>query len=614
MRFPVHMFRSPLHRCIISFAIAATLVPGFAAETTATGPIVELPKFVVTGKPVPTEAEAWRYAAIPGIEVLSNAPDRETQRILSNFQQFQNALKVASLIQDRSNTPLLFVFCRAPTAADLLLPGGRKLVNEPPQGVFVGRSRAAIVVGIGRNVDQTSIGIGSGLLARAQREIGESWRDAAASEARMNDSTAPEELDFRAADPVSENSDEELRAGHLDTDRQLPYLYMKYLLTQSDPPLPFWFQEGLMRIVADMEVQPDFVSIGDGRSFMAFFSPRSARMVPLIPFEEFFTIGEAELASARDDKTTAKVSIVTAQAWPQQAHAFAHLCLFGEGGKWKKPLSKLLVRAAKQPVTEALFKECFGMSFKEMGTHMRGYVTFVDSTRQEFRAKGAKPAAPAPVALREATDAEVGRIKGYALQLAGQVSQGRSEFIAAYHRGDRDPELLAGLGLIELENGKTERGYQFLKAAVAGKTRNPDAYVALARERMAAAAAAPGQDGRYSAEQTAEIVKLARSAVELPPTRAETCELLADVWARSAVSPAEDDVTLQIRAAIKYPGRLKLVYGAAVMSIDAKLYNEARTLVEHGIKFAPDPVTRLRFERLKALIPEATPAAGAVKG
>ena len=149
------------------------------------------------------------------------------------------------------------------------------------------------------------------------------------------------------------------------------------------------------------------------------------------------------------------------------------------------------------------------MSYKDMLMELRGYA---DSPVYESKLLTAKTdvLVPAPpLELREATPAEVGRIKGEALLMAGHTAAAKAELIAPYMRGERDPNLLGELGLFEKTEGQEARARQFLEAAVAGKASRADTYLELARYRYADALAKPGAEGgRLSAEQTTAITSL----------------------------------------------------------------------------------------------------------
>jgi hypothetical protein len=414
-------------------------------------------------------------------------------------------------------------------------------------------------------------------------------------------------------------------------NKQLYREYVRYLLSKSDPRLPAWFEEGMTQIIMAMRIEPTLIEIGkvtppdtvsarvdataslkqaaadagDDSSTVADAPTEDRDFNAVLDRQPLMAMGE--LLAVGHDAPEA-LNPYGNILWAKQAYAFVHLCMYGQGGKWKKGFAQYLVRSTREPATEALFKECFGKSYKEMNTELRQYIGFTDHQSTQFRAKkGSSLVTPTAVTLREATQSEVGRVKGHALLLAGRVDAARTEFVAPYLRGDRDPLVLSGLGEIERMSGKDDRARKLLTGAVAGKTTDPDAYLDLARYRYADALAAPaGPGARFSAEQTSGIVDLLLAARALPPPNPATFELLADTWAHSSVRPKEADLTPLIVAVQHFPSRLGLAYTTAVLCAEAGLNEPARAFVAHGLKYAPDAVTKARFEKLGATLPSAT--------
>src|SRR6185503_4796758 len=115
--------------------------------------------------------------------------------------------------------------------------------------------------------------------------------------------------------------------------------------------------------------------------------------------------------------------------------------------------------SAKEGVSEALFKECFRfpkgkdkdgkeifreMSYKDMLMEIRGYCDFTMYEAKLLKSVKGGPdliVTPPPLALREATQAEIGRIKGEAMNLGGHTKEAHLEMTTAYRRGERDPNL-----------------------------------------------------------------------------------------------------------------------------------------------------------------------------
>jgi hypothetical protein len=69
--------------------------------------VVELPEFVVTETMILPAPESWKYAAIPGYEVLSSLSARETRRFVNDFQLLQQVVEVVwpALLRVQDSAP-----------------------------------------------------------------------------------------------------------------------------------------------------------------------------------------------------------------------------------------------------------------------------------------------------------------------------------------------------------------------------------------------------------------------------------------------------------------------------------------------------------------------------
>src|SRR6188508_3361713 len=93
-----------------AFLVVGSWLP--AQETPATtDPIIELPKFVVTDSRELPQPEAWRYATIPGFEILTNASDRATQRLLRDFDMFRQALGYVWPVPNKISHSTSLIIC-----------------------------------------------------------------------------------------------------------------------------------------------------------------------------------------------------------------------------------------------------------------------------------------------------------------------------------------------------------------------------------------------------------------------------------------------------------------------------------------------------------------------
>jgi hypothetical protein len=311
--------------------------------------------------------------------------------------------------------------------------------------------------------------------------------------------------------------------------------------------------------------------------------------------------------------------------WAKQAYAFVHMCLYGYNKKYQKAFTQLLLRSAREPVTEEVFKQCFRfpkgkdkngnevfreMSYKDILNEIRSYCDFTVYDRQVLQPKKKSDpdliVVPKPLELRDATQSEIGRIKGDALILGHHLKEARTELIAPYIRGERDPDLLAALGMYDRANGEPERGQKLLEAAYKDKTKRADACIELARIRLTDAMAKPGESGgRLSAAQVAAVLGPIQLARPQPPPRPALYDLAGETWMRAGVKPKRDDAALLIEGAQLFPTRLKLAYQAGVVAAEAGELQAAHALADHGIKWAPDGAAKKRFEDLKAALPPA---------
>ena len=537
-----------LYRLIVLLALVlapgALGTRGAAVDSTPGDEIIELPKFIVTDSRILPPPEAWRYAEIPGFEILSNASARETGRFVRDFQMLQEvvsgiwpAARLATPV-----VPTSLVLCARGNSFNAFLPGNFIRESLQMNSLFLqDEERVAIVI------------------------------DFALNELQLGDGTT------EASDPY--------RAFYLQ--------YFRFLIRRmSAQPPPPWLEEGLVQLFASVDFNKkmiDFAKIGDGfgGERTGDFNQRLAQR-GLVPMEILF----APVRPPQDE----------APFWDSQAYEFVHLCLYGEGRRYQKPFLKFVSRAGWEPVTEAMFKECFGMSYKEMELELRSYVEFTAYEYIQFRAKkGTKGLdEPPPIQLRDATDAEVGRIKGEALRLAGNADAAHNALIAPYVRGSRDPQLLAALGLSELASGQTDRARKFLEAAAQAKAVRARAYLELARLRYASAAAQSADGtGPLNAEQTAQVLQPLLTARTQPPPMREMYAFLLDVWAHSTRVPTRGDYDLLLAGAQAFPRQFELIYRTAEFGIQYGFTSDATRLVEHGLKYAPTPEGKALFAQLK---------------
>ena len=563
-----------------------------AAQDVSKDKPLELPTYTVTDSRELPPPEPWLYGRIPGFEVLSNASEKSTKRLVGDFQRFFLALSLVwPGVQQKTAVPTSLIICGRGAKFDGFIPTGQQRPNRAMASLTLrAAEQSAIVIDFQTKVLNLSTSEGATAAASTTAAAGEDG------------------VSLGGGDPGFQ----------VDAYRQLYREYIRFLLGGVEPRGPAWFEEGVAQIFMAMEVtnttiivgkveNPNTISAEQGalndagisgtapaedRDFNAALAKRR-----LLGMDEFFAVTH--------DAPEANNAL--GGTWAKQAYAFVHWGLYGDQGKHQKAFITFLRRLDREPATEALFKECFKQSYKDMLFTIRGYVEFTNYKIAGVQAsKGEKLPTPPPFELREATEAEVGRIKGDALRLAGHVAAARTAMTTPYIRGERDPQLLAAIGLLERAANDDGRARKFLEAAAQAKAARPRAYLELAKMRFAEAAAKPAEtQARFSAEQTVAVLTPLFTARTQTPPLAEVYELIAEAWARSIITPGPDHLGVLDEGVRFFPRTTALVYATAAQKVRAGLVADARSLIDLGLRVATEAETRRKFETLKASLPAA---------
>lgn len=528
-------------------AALGVIVSANAAESPVVGgPIIELPKFEVTDSRLLPPPESWHYAEIPGFEILSRISERETRRFVRDFLLLQEVIQeiMPALLRGQSPVPTALILCGGRGKGfDEFLPKDQQIERYGKNSLFFPTpERSAIVIDFA--LDELQVDGGSTRLE---------------------------------ADPY----------------RAFYAAYFRYLIRrQVGEKAPPWFEEGLVQLFAATEFDRrtiTFAQIGDGfgaekiGDFNRMLSQRA-----IMPFGQML---------AREGPRN------RSPFWAAQCYAFVHYCLYGHGQKNQAPFVRYVQRLTDEEPTEALFKECFKKSYNQFATELRGYVDFTAHKKIEFRAKKGQPGLPEPppVALRPAADHEVGRIKGEVLRLAGHGVDAHNALIAPYVRGERDPRLLAALGLDEKQSGNDERARKFLEAAANGNVQRARAYLELGKLRLAEVRAKPaGAGARLSEAQVTHVLTPLFIARKQPPPLAEVYALIAETWDLSVVPPLQEHFAVVLEGVRLFPRDTALLLQATLLAARRGFPAEAKALAERGVKIAAGTADQDRFQMMAA--------------
>ncbi len=573
---------------LLALAIALRPLP-VAAQPAAAEPPVQLPEFVVESQRDLPPPESWRYAEIPGFEILANSPDGETRRLIRNFQIFQRALSIVwPGTEQKTTVPVALVLCGAKDQFKLFRPAGK--AGEARSDValaslfFKDREHGAIVLDL-----QSS---GAALVSHE-------------SLAMLADVELPDDA------PTFANSASDYRIEHA---KQLYREYVRFLLSNDRQRAPAWFEEGLAQLFMGMRIGKKEIVIGQlsdepyqtpltaSSMALAGLNPRGAALAPdqqmardfrrtqqqldgytekdfnhalahrnLIPWQEFFTVEHGSATALNP----------LGSRWAKQAQAFVHLCLYGRDKRYQKAFLTFLSRVHREPVTEALFQDGFKMSYAKMSDELHSYIRTTAHKYYTLKLVAGTLEDPRPVDLRDATETEVGRIKGTALGLADNKTAARLTLLAAYSRGARDPELLAALGLAELAADDQTRAEKFLEAATTAQTGSPRAYLELARLRFDRATKVTA-GGKFNASQVGGILQPLFVGREKSPLLPEIYRLIADTWSASQDAPRRENLGVLIEGVTRFPANTALIAKAAALYRQNGFTAEADELDKFG--------------------------------
>jgi hypothetical protein len=604
MRTPrVPRIATPRALTALSFLLSLCLPSSNVAQTQSAKPadLVELPTLQVTDTRELPPPDKWRYTEILGFEVISNASDRETRRLLRDFEVFRIALDKAWPLEKRPAPPSAIILCAKGNTFDQFVTDGKTGADRTkPSLLLNGREQAFILLDLALKSVTTSA-------LAADGSSGQMSLQYSIAGGRMDESGA-------AVDELAAST-----AFEINHYKQLYREYVRYQFSLDPSPTPVWFEEGIAQIVMQMKVSPREIIIGqltdiptsaNGGSNVsipgvsAITGPAASGEDPefttalrrrqLLKFDEFFGV-------KRGDEAT--LNSVGSNLWAKQCAAFVHISLYGWKKSNKAAFEKLLARARKAPLTPEIFEECYGKSYDKFLVELAAYINEPAYQADRHTVKGKARLDVPPPEMRDATEGESERIKGDALRLAGIPAVVRPTAIAAYIRGERDPQFLGTFGQAELAGGDRARAEKFLTAA-APKTTRPSVLADLAQLRFDAASAKPaGPKGKLSDKQADAILDLLTKARTLSPPLPDTFRLIARTWVVKETPPEPEELITLAQGLKLFPRDQGLIYYTAALNLRLGNHEAALALVSYGERIATSEDQRGQFARLKAQIP-----------
>ena len=385
--------------------------------------------------------------------------------------------------------------------------------------------------------------------------------------------------------------------------------HVRYLMQGRTPELPPWLVEGVERLWRHANFAEDPITLtplvwhDETESYELAGNP--ARPRPLLPAAELFApvpVRDKEVQHPRRVQTRAA-----------QQELFVRWALTSSDAH-REALWKFAARAAEAPVTEEMFEACFGFDFAELRDRLSDYLPkAVEDT--EWIDPGDLPEPPR-FKVEKATPNEIARVRGEWERLAiwhvqRRYPQAREPYIAqarrtlqrAYKTGDRDPRLLATMGLTEIDAGNPAGAREFLEPAVAASVLRPNAYIELARLRFADLRRGAPETKLFTATELAPVIKPLQQSLKQAPPLADAYMFLAQAWARCEAAPNATERGELETGAKNFPWRPTVAYPVAQVLARHGKKTEAAAVLDACVGYPAEQDIVEGMKRLRAEMP-----------
>ena len=295
--------------------------------------------------------------------------------------------------------------------------------------------------------------------------------------------------------------------------------------------------------------------------------------------------------------------------WNAEASLFVRWGLFRSGNR--QGFLDFVRRTAREPVTEALFRECLGQGYPEVQRQLGEYLP--EAASDALTVPIEVPAAE-PLYIRDATSTEVARIVGDWGRLEGKAAgslqfeyqrecldQAGRLFERIVARKEKDPLFLAAFGLYALQVSDNARAREALDAAAAAGVVRPLAYVELARLRLQNALPAfPAGIGDLKEPEFTELVGLLTTARMQMPSLLSGYAVLARVLEHAPSNPTLEQLLPLGDGARLFPRETALACKAAALYRKSGYEREAVSIVERARAFARTDRDRAQLAAVSA--------------
>lgn len=561
--------------------LAALVLPPMAVPAAEGEAAVALPPFIVEEL---AKGPPWRYAQAPGYEILSRCNDSTTQRVVESHFRLHELL--AEIVPARLRL-------------ELAEPRSLILYDEelqPAASQEVIRQLLRTQPGVPEEDPAPSPGRGFRLSPPAQRY-------------NFLPNLRLWDLDAMSVFMI-------VRRDEFEADRlSLTQDYVNFVLRRRLPALPAWFVTGILEVHAhaayrrgELAIEPlEWIS-GPLTSVLKDDPKQAPGLQALEPFLA------AQLPALAEGQTHDPV-----RAWQSQAGLLVRWGLDADKGAHREALWRFAEQAAQRPAGEAEFTACFGFGYAEARERLAAYLPA--AVRRTLYLRPAQRTKFPALVLTNASDGQIARLKGdwerlevpYVRAISADLApkyldQARRTLRRAYDRDQRDPRLLAVMGLCEVDAGNGVAARDFLEAARQGGPIRPRANYELARLRLGALRSAPSRkEPRLTVAEMTEVLQPLFDARAAAPPLVEVYELIAEAWSLSLSPPTRGHLAVLDEGVRLFPRRIELVTRTAELYARHGFREEARVMLDWAERLPIDPATAPRLAALRLEIGAEAP-------
>jgi len=393
------------------------------------------------------------------------------------------------------------------------------------------------------------------------------------------------------------------------------YVYAR--LVSRTPMLPPWLIEGIVGLYQQAGFAENPITLDVAR----WVSPEDAaglrrdaesRRV-MVPVGDLFAIDAVVTPENRHP--------IRLAAWRAQVVLFVRWALDPANAPAAEGFWQLGRRASVEPITEAVFTACFGFGYSDLQERLSDYLPV--AVKQPVRIQPGKLPALPRYEVKPATPAQIARLRGewerlqipfvrsrHPEYLPRYIEQARATLRRPVGRGERDPQMLAALGLCELDAGDVAAARVWLEEAAAARVPRPRVHYEVARLRWLDLTRNTGETAGFTAAQVQPVLEPLRVAGAQTPVLPEVYLLMGDALLRCRDRVSASDLALMARAVPLFRRLPGLAHRLALMQAREGQRAAAVQTLTVAREFAAEPAMRAQLDELLAVLTAAVKSPG----